>query len=69
MSDQRPQEREADQPSEAGQHQPRVEARGHQGHAAQLPVIAEDAGAGQGLEVEHPEIGVGQEPEIRNNTE
>ena len=69
MSDQRPQEREADQPSEAGQHQPRVEPGGHQGHAAQLPVIAEDAGTGQGLEVEHPEIGVGQEPEIRNNTE
>ena len=60
----RPQEREASQRRCDSQQQPRVEARGHKRHTAQLPVVAEDAGAGQGLEVEHPEIRVGQEPGI-----
>ena len=54
-----PQEREADQRGEAGEGQPPVKDRGHERNTAQLPVVAEDAGTGQGLEVEHPEIGVG----------
>ena len=42
---------------------PHVPSRGHQGHRAQLPVVAEDGGAEEGERIEDPEVGEGEEPD------